>query len=128
VERRFVEKRVETLERTVEGLSALPSRVEAVEGQMLQLRSEMRSEFSAIRDEFVQVRAEIKAGDEETRTQMRILHEAALARIAMVAEGVGGTRDQLGALRADTERFQHDVTARLSAIAAQLTRRGRRSR
>ena len=175
---KFLEKRVDILERTVGGLSELPARVEAVEGQILQLRTEMHGEFSAIRteagafkedvyafrgemyafrqemyafkddmtafkqevrDEFVQVRAEIMAGDEETRVQMRVLHEDTLSRVRLLAEAVDDTRQQVrvlrdtaaltsdvAALRTSTEAFHREVTTRLSAIADQLSRRRRR--
>ena len=86
-----IAKRVETLEKTVEALESLPSRMDAfeerldsVEGQIVQLRAEMRAEFSALRTEMkagndalrTELRAEIREGDEETRTLMRVLHEA----------------------------------------------------
>src|SRR5436305_1747463 len=58
MDRRSLTFRVETLEKTVEGLQALPAQVGALaaqvaslEGQFLQLRAEMQSEFSAIREE-----------------------------------------------------------------------------
>lgn len=155
-----LEKRVEILEQTMAGLHELPARVEALEGQVLQLRIEMHGEFSAVREE-------IRSGDEETRTYMRILHEAAMSRIGAVAEGHGvlstryedlstgqqilvrhheslaqgqealgrryetlaqgqeETRRQLGALHEHSVAFRDDVTTRLTAIGAQLTRRRR---
>ena len=101
--------RVEILEEKVAELDKLPTRVEAVELQILQLRDEMRGEFSAIRQamssesgwvraefaavrqefrqEFAAIRQEIRDGDEETRRYMRVLHEKVLSRIATLAEG-----------------------------------------
>jgi hypothetical protein len=72
--------RVQVLEETVKELAVLPTRVEALELQIVQLREEMRGEFSA-------VRREIRDGDEETRRYMRVLHEEVMARIATLAEG-----------------------------------------
>ena len=132
---RFLEKRVEILERTVEGLNGLPARVEALEGQVSQLRTEMRGEFSGVREE-------IRKGDEETRTFMRVLHEAAIARIAVVAEGheetrqqlrsvqeqVSGLRGEVTALREDLTGFRQDVIQRFTALGKQLTRPGRKKK
>jgi vacuolar-type H+-ATPase subunit I/STV1 len=79
--------RVQILEGTVKELAVLPTRVEALELQIVQLREEMRGEFSAARQEISVVRQEIRDGDEETRRYMRVLHEEVLARIATLAEG-----------------------------------------
>ena len=76
--------RVENLERRLELLEALPDRVSALELQIVQLRGEMREQFSAVRREFGE---QIKAGDEETRRYMRVLHEEVLSRLAMIEEG-----------------------------------------
>jgi predicted phage gp36 major capsid-like protein len=108
------EKRVETLEGKVELLEQLPARVSALESQVLKLRDEMRAEFSAtrsaLRAEFregletsgaslrqeiadsgmslaTSLRQEIRAGDEETRRLMRVLHEEVLARIETLGRG-----------------------------------------
>lgn len=71
----------------VEGrLGEVESRLGAVEGQIVQLRTGMTAEFSSVRKE---LRMEIKAGDEETRRLMRVLHEEVIARIAMLGEGRG---------------------------------------
>lgn len=67
--------RLEVLERKVESLERLPEQMHALELQILQFREEMRVEFSTIR-----------AGDEETRTYMRVLHEEVLSRIALLGE------------------------------------------
>ena len=76
-------------------LEELPVRIERVESQTVQLRTEMRDEFSALRQE-------VRAGDEETRhvlgaeirgeiqnlgTQMRVLHEAVSDKLALLEEG-----------------------------------------
>jgi hypothetical protein len=112
-----VTERLEILEKTVAALETLPERVGAVELQIVQLRDEMRVEFSAIRQKFSaefsavrqefsaecsairqetvgmgaslreELQAEIRAGDEETRRYMRVLHEDVIARIATLGEG-----------------------------------------
>jgi hypothetical protein len=74
--------RVQILEETVKELYGLPTRVEALELQIVQLREEMRGEFSVVRQE-------IRNGDEETRRYMRVLHEEVLARFAMLGQGRG---------------------------------------
>jgi len=80
-------RRVERLEEAVENLQRLPEQVDSLavrldrmEVQIVQLRDEMHSEFSA-------VRAEMRAGDEETRRLMRVLHEDVIARIALLDNG-----------------------------------------
>jgi len=87
-----LEVRVDMLERRVELLEQLPERVTALEVQIVQLRDEMRAEFSATRadaragDESVvrTLRDEIRAGDQETRRFMRILHEDLVERIEIL--------------------------------------------
>ncbi len=95
-----IAKRLETVEMTVEGLTGLPgqvaslntrvasldtrvasldTRVASLEVQFLQFRDEVRGEFSVLR-------TEIRAGDEETRVQMRVLHEEVLDRISKLGE------------------------------------------
>jgi hypothetical protein len=82
--RESLEARIDRLERRVELLAQLPQRITALEVQIVQLREEMRSEFSAIR---VEIQRDLRAGDEETRGLMRILHEDVIARIATLKEG-----------------------------------------
>ena len=89
-------KRVQILEQKVEVLETLPERVTAVELQIVQLREEMRDEFSAVRQEMnamgtglrAELSAAIRAGDEETRRYMRVLHEEVISRIATIQEGL----------------------------------------
>jgi molybdopterin converting factor small subunit len=87
----------------VGNLELLPDRVAAVESQILQLRSELKVEFSAIRERldhhderfdqvdrrFDQLETDIREGDEETRHQMRMLHEEVISRIALLQEHRG---------------------------------------
>ena len=68
----------------MESLETLPARVSAVELQIVQLRQDISVGFSALRDD---LRAEIRAGDEETRRFMRVLHEDVIARIAAIRHG-----------------------------------------
>jgi hypothetical protein len=62
--RQTLTNRVEVLERKVEILEKLPERMDSLELQFVQLREEMRAEFSTIH-------SEIRAGDEQTRTDLR---------------------------------------------------------
>ena len=110
-------RRIEILERKVEGLELLPARMTALESQISQLGDEMRVEFSAIRQELTAavngVRTEIRtvdqdirremhsllgevvarlelrisSGDAETRRYMRVLHEDVIERISGIQEG-----------------------------------------
>jgi hypothetical protein len=92
---RSIIERLEIVERKVESLETLPARVSAVELQIVQLRQDMTAGFSAIRDDLravdesirADLRAEIRAGDEETRRFMRVLHEDVIARIAAIHHG-----------------------------------------
>ena len=65
-------------------LEGLPGRVAELGAQISQLRSEMHAEFSATRGA---LREEMRDGDEETRRQMRVLHEDLVGRIALLSEG-----------------------------------------
>ena len=77
-------------------LSQLPARVAALETEVGALRVEMREEFATQRQEIrgdpnelrTALRTEIREGDEETRRQMRILHEDVISRIALLQEGL----------------------------------------
>lgn len=71
-------------------------------GQVVDIRrdvSELREALSDDRGglikvgaEFAAIRHEIRAGDEETRRQMRVLHEDVIARIALLQEGTRPAR------------------------------------
>ena len=65
-------------------LEELPAKVDALGSQIAQLRAEIYAEFSATREG---LRSEIRAGDEETRTFMRMLHEEVMTRLALIQEG-----------------------------------------
>jgi uncharacterized protein YPO0396 len=101
-----LERRVSILEEKVEHLEKLPARMDAIELQIVQLRTEMRGEFSTVRQEIVAgdtelrkemhagfeslrkefepLRKEIVAGDQETRRFMRVLYEDLVERIATI--------------------------------------------
>jgi hypothetical protein len=57
--------------------------------EVVSFRSEVAANFEELRTE---MRAEIRAGDEETRRQMRVLHEDVISRIALLSEGKHGKR------------------------------------
>jgi hypothetical protein len=77
----WLDRRVAMLENQVNALTELPARVGAVEDQLV-----------AIRAEIVAMRGEIRTSDEETRRQMRVLHEEVISRIALLQEGRNGRR------------------------------------
>jgi predicted phage gp36 major capsid-like protein len=74
-----VARQLENLDRRVTLLEQLPSRIEALEWQVSQLRDEMRAEFSAVRGEMKDgneslgrtLREEMKAGNESLGRTLR---------------------------------------------------------
>ena len=68
------------------------------------IRGEMRTEFVAVRQEIGDLRAEmntrfetvdrrfttLEASLDQTRTEMRVLHEEVISRISLLAESLGG--------------------------------------
>ena len=103
-------ERVEILEQRAGVLETLPARMDAVELQIVQLRTEMRAGFSDVRQEMgargaslredmikeirnsnealrTELTTAIRSGDEETRRHMRVLHGEVMSRIATIAEG-----------------------------------------
>ena len=68
-------------------LEELPRRMDRLESQIVQLRTEMRDEFSA-------VRTEMRSGDEETRRYMRMLFEEYVGRIKVVGEAGATPRNR----------------------------------
>jgi predicted nucleic acid-binding Zn-ribbon protein len=77
--------RVEVLEKKMTALDELPARVSSLETQIVQLRTEMKGEFSAVRQE-------MRALNDHTLTQVRILHEEVIDRIARLDESGGARR------------------------------------
>lgn len=80
-------------------LEELPGRMDRLELQIVQLRGEMRDEFSA-------TRAETRAGDEnvmatvyawihDARREARVLHQDAIARIALIGEGLAAHDERI---------------------------------
>ena len=88
--------RVAILENKMPSLEGLLDRVASLEVQISQFRAEVRMEFSAVREEMGDLgktlRSEIRAGDEETRREMRVLHEEVIARIALLDEHLNGRK------------------------------------
>ena len=89
-------ERVTVLEKNVEELTSLPSRVGALASQIVQLREEMRVEFSAVRAEIregdEETRRLMREGNEETRRYMRVLHEEVIERIATISQRRAGKK------------------------------------
>ena len=88
-------RRVELLEKKMDRLADLPVRMSQVEEGLGVLRADVRNgfarvwtEFGRVWTEFDKVREEIRTGDEETRHQMRILHEDVIARLKLLGEGI----------------------------------------
>jgi phage host-nuclease inhibitor protein Gam len=82
-----VESRVESLETRVTKLEELPTRIDDLTSQVSQLRTEMRDEFSAVRSEMAARFASAEGKTDGLATQMRLLHEDVIARIALLQEG-----------------------------------------
>ena len=89
-----LEKRVEALETRVTKLEQLPARMDRLELQIVQLRTEMRDEFSATRTE---LRAEMRDTGamivttlteqiEQSRRETRELFKELLARLATIQD------------------------------------------
>jgi len=93
-----LESRVETLEHRVSQLEQLPGRIDDLTSQISQLRTEMRAEFSAVRAEMAEqgaaitgtLRGEMTDQIGGLATQMRVLHEEVISRIAQLHEGWRG--------------------------------------
>ena len=85
---------MQTLQELPGQVAALDARVAALDEQFLQFRTDVKDEFSAVCQEMHQemralgetLRTEIKAGDEETRRYMRVLHEEVISRIKTINE------------------------------------------
>jgi hypothetical protein len=78
----------------VSRLEELRRRLDDLTSQVSQLRTEMRDEFSAVRaemrTEFGAVRGEMGEQLGALATQMRVLHEDVIRRIALLQEGLNG--------------------------------------
>jgi phosphoribosylamine-glycine ligase len=77
-------------------MDAVEPRLATVETELREFRVEVRQEFEKVRQDFVAVRKEIRAGDEETRRLMRVLHEDLVERITKIGEGSRPPNGQRG--------------------------------
>ncbi len=86
--------RATILEHKMQSLEGLPDRVASLEVHIVQFRAEVGKEFSAVHQGMrvlgKTLRAEMRAGDEETRRQMRVLHGEVIARFALLDEHLNG--------------------------------------
>lgn len=72
-----LEDRLQRLETRMTALEQLPERMDQMELQLVELRGDV----AASRDE-------LRAGIDDTRREMRVLHEDVLERIAVIGEGL----------------------------------------
>jgi hypothetical protein len=86
-------KRLETLENAVNGPNGLTRQIAAVAGELKEFRGEFlqfrdwtRGEFSAVRQEMATEFAVLRQ-EMATRSEMRMLHEEVIARLAVLQEG-----------------------------------------
>ena len=82
--------RVEILEQKVDRFEHLPDRVAALELQISQFREEVRVEFSTIRGELNELHG--TSMSRIATTEMRVLHEEVISRIALLHEGMNHKR------------------------------------
>ncbi len=78
-----IESRVGKLEHHVTDLQQLPARIDGLSVQISQLREDMGAEFSATKKE---LREEIIASEARVLTQVRVLHEDVISRLALIQE------------------------------------------
>ena len=64
----------------------LVRRIQILEGDVNTLR-QLPDQVSALAADLAALREEVRTGDEETRRQMRVLHEELISRIALLGEG-----------------------------------------
>ena len=90
--------RMGILERKVEGLEQFPERVASLELQISRFRREVHVEFSTVRGEMKEFHGIAMNRIHERQTEMRVLHEEVISRIALLNEG--GNRRRGGNRRA----------------------------
>ncbi len=78
--------RVKTLEKRVKRLEG-PGGLSGLRSQIQQLRTEMKAGFSATDRRFTTLEQKIEQKIEDSRTEMRVLHEDVISRIALLGEG-----------------------------------------
>jgi len=84
--------RIEILERSVASLQELPTRVGALEVQVLHLRIEMHAIRDELREDIASLRRQMRALFAEMQREMRLLHEDLVARIATTGDSGGGRK------------------------------------
>ncbi len=121
----IVVSRVEDLETRVTMLEQLPARVDDLTSQASQLRTEMRAELSDVRAEmgaqFSAVRAEMADQGATLGTQMRVLHEDVIGRLALLQNGYARRKAKPRGRKKHDERRLREVLGR--AFDATLRRR-----
>lgn len=133
-----VEERVKALEARMTDLERLPARMDRLTAEVGELRTEvgeLRTEVSElrteIRTEFTTVHREITAADErvmtiltarieDSRREMRVLHEDAIARIAVIGEGLAANSQTLASFASETKAMFETVSGRLTGIESRL--------
>lgn len=124
-----LERRVRILEEKMDQMRDVPRRLDAVESQILELRSEMRIGFSALRTQNEETRAEMRVLNEETRADARALNEKTRAEMRALNEE---TRAEMRALNDDTKaqmRLLHeDVISRIALLQENRARPAPRRR
>lgn len=118
---RSLEQRVVMLEQQMQQLKDLPERVERVESQILQLRTEMKDGFSAIRGEMGELRRElredIRIDVEESQNLTKGLHAEAIGTAkglhAQAMDAMKGLRAEIASVDAALRR---DVVSRLDRL------------
>jgi hypothetical protein len=70
-----LEGRIEILEENMEQLRDVPARLSGVEARL-----------SGVESQIVQLRTEMRGGFSALRTEMRVLHEEVISRIALLQE------------------------------------------
>ena len=84
--------RVERLEQRMTALETVPARVEALESQIVQLRTEMRSEFSAARGEIKAMGDRLEAAIQEARDHSRAMFERSSSGSPALGKGPSAVR------------------------------------
>ena len=83
-------RRVEILEGDVNALRQLPEQVSALAADVATLAAQvgtLAADVGTLAADLAALREEVRTGDEETRRQMRILHEEVISRIVLLDEG-----------------------------------------
>ena len=104
---RSLEQRVTMLEQQMQQLKDLPGRVERVESQILQLRTEMKDGFSAIRSD---LRAELHGVEAGLRTELHGVRDALRSELHEFRDSLRGEMRELrDALRGEMSELREDI-------------------